>query len=120
MRRERNHPLTNLAMHIQAALPRNAIKLLARGIGCSDRQAWRIVTTGKVPTSLEKPALDYLAEAIQRRKVLLEQAENDLKTIRYSRMVGRAESRLASPNTADSGGGAELDSRQPTLPLKDR
>lgn len=106
---------------ISAAFPGNwsAAKSIAKALKITPRQGKRIVVTGKIPMVLEDPALDYLAAAIQRRKALLEKAEDDLKAIRYSRMVGRAESRMAPTHFADSSRADELAARQASLPLKE-
>lgn len=106
---------------ISAAFPGNwsAAKNIAKALKITPRQGKRIVVTGKIPVVLEDPALDYLAAAIQRRKALLEKAEDDLKALRYSRLVGRAENRMAQTRVEDSDRAERLAARQSSLPLKD-
>lgn len=91
----RNFPPSNLGAHIQAAYPRHAIKRIARSLSCSDRQAWRIATTGKVPSVFRAALIELLDEQIAQNRAKLEALHADLKAIEHAEMVARAENRRA-------------------------
>lgn len=81
MRRERDFPLTNLHNHIRTAFPRHPIKHLARGLGCSDRQAWRIATTGRAPGKFRSALIRILESAYAKNGAEIERLQRELKAI---------------------------------------
>lgn len=111
----------NAAVVIAAAFPGHwrAAGYLARALGITKRQGKRIVDTGRIPMRLENPAIDFLEEAIQRRKALLEEAENALRLAKYrhERHVARTQSRVAPPDVAPSDVGSRSRARATQLSL---
>jgi len=96
MCRAGNRPLTMIAEHIRAAWPRHTAKHLERGLGCSSAQAERITKTGYVPGAFRSAIIELLERAVADNRAKLERIEDELRQIRYERMVGRAAARNAS------------------------
>ena len=93
MHRERNVPgktMRDLALTI---LGRNAEKQIEAALRCTPAQAHRIVQHDRCPGPLRQALIDFLEKALELSQRRLEVAEDDLKRIRYARMVGRAEAR---------------------------
>lgn len=102
MRRERNLPLTTVDSLITAAWPRHAQKEIERQLGCSTRQAWRIVHVGKVPGKFRQALIELLDRQITKNRLALEAIQEELKGIAHAEMVARAEGRRAPDLGSDA------------------
>ena len=76
-----------------AILGKNAQKQLERGVPCTPAQAHHILHHDQVPHHLMPAVVDYLERMLSFAQGRLGAAENDLRSIRAERMVGRAKSR---------------------------
>lgn len=100
MRRGKNFPM-NAGTLIATAAPRHAAKQLQTHLGCSPRQAWRIVTTGRVPAYLRDRTIEFLEDAFRRNREAIERAEAQLKALKYAEtMAGADPSHQARARTA--------------------
>ena len=93
---------------IWTALPRHPAKVIERALGCTTRQAWRIVSTGRVPGRFRAALIEVLDRAIEHSRAKLGEAERELKYIRETAMVERAQARLLESDLA----GAAVAQRQ--------
>ena len=87
---------------IWAALPRHPAKAIERALGCTTRQAWRIVSTGRVPGRFRAALIEVLDDAIEHSRAKLGEAERELKYIRDLEMVARAQARLLESGPSDA------------------
>lgn len=102
MRKGRNRPLISLETHIHAAFPRHPVKLLARSLDCSERQARRFMDTGRVPEFYRARIFDVLGREITRAREWLEALDKELKQIAFKEMVDRAQTRRGEAVVAAS------------------
>lgn len=91
MRKWREDILTNAAI-IKAAFPRDSAKLIARALGCSDRQG-KSIASGRVPGRFRSALIGLLQSAIAQNKAQLDRIDDELKRLDYEEMVARASAR---------------------------
>lgn len=76
---------------IWLAFGRRAAKQLESGLGCTRRQAWRIVSTGHVPAHLWGPFIDLIDRTMAERRQEFMAAGQTLRDIRDERAVRAVE-----------------------------
>jgi hypothetical protein len=103
MQKSGNTLLTNLSAYIHDAFPRNATKEIARRIdGISDRQARRIVETGKAPGKLHSLLIALLDEQYARQQRAREARHEVVRAYRFQAMAGRTAARVShAPNARE-------------------
>lgn len=80
----------NVGTLVAGALGRHAAKKIETGIGCSPRQAWRIIETGRVPGRLRSALLRFLDASIAKNKQALDRLHDELKALDLEEMLARA------------------------------
>lgn len=108
----------NVGTLIASALPKNAAKHLEAELGCSPRQAWRIVSTGKVPGRFRVAFIRIVDAMIENRIAALKYHQAALKAEAYAEMVERAADRRERPDRAPAQAVAGLADRAEQLPLE--
>jgi hypothetical protein len=68
-------------------------KAVARELGCSPRQARRIMNTGKAPSAFRDALVNLLDRLIEHSRERLRIAEDELRALRTKEMLERAASR---------------------------
>lgn len=63
----KSFPPMNATALIRSAWPRNAAKEIEHQIGCSRRQAWRMIQTGHIPASMRTRLIRALEYALERQ-----------------------------------------------------
>lgn len=99
-----------------AILGRHAEKQIQNALACSEAQAHRIIQHDKCPEHLLPALVDYLERMCSFAQGRLGAAENDLRSIRAERMVGRAKSRRMAADRA-AAQKAHRQAEQAKLPL---
>lgn len=94
MRKGQRDPLTSSAI-IKAAFPRDASKLIARHLGCTDRQAKRIAS-GQVPGRFKAALAQILGLVLEKNAEILQHHIAALKASDHAEMASRAADRRAS------------------------
>lgn len=89
---------------IAAAFPRHAAKHLEAELGCTRRQAWRMVSTGIVPVRFQVSFIQVVQSALSLQKSLLARVDDEIKRLDYEAMVARSATRRAEASGADAAG----------------
>lgn len=116
MRKWREDILTSTAI-IRAAFPRDSAKLIARALGCTDRQG-KSIAAGRVPGRFRVALIGLLQSAIAQNKAQLDRIEDELKRLDYTEMVARAAARReasARPALAADAQQADRSSHPPVV-----
>lgn len=73
-------------------------KMVERELGCSPRQARRIVDTGRAPSAFRDALISLLDRLIEASRERLRAAEDELRALRQTEMLERAASRRVLEN----------------------
>ena len=101
-------PLMNAAAFIRSAWPRGAAKQIEPLLGCSPRQAWRIVSTGRVPGKFRAAFFEAVRREITRNRARLARIDAQIKAIEHGETVAEARAR----RTESVGAAARVGARQ--------
>lgn len=85
----------NVGTLIASAFPRHPIKHIETALGCTPRQAQRIVETGKSPSRFQAALRKILLAAMEANNRALERHIEALRAGDYAEMVQRAADRRA-------------------------
>ena len=120
MGRGQNGPLKRLGVNatlvIAAAFPQSRRKSLARALGCTERQARRIIDTGDVPEALQEKFLEIAESTLGSFSVLLGVIRERRRQIAYRRQVA-GHSGMDRAAHRERAGQALPQASQTTLPL---
>ena len=105
MRSGENNPVNrgtrmNAALIISATYPRHKVKTLARELGCSERQARRMIETGNVPEAFQDRLLSAVEMTLDRLTEYLGAVRNAQRKRQYRRLV--AEGRGDDPGLSNT------------------
>jgi hypothetical protein len=92
--------LTNVAGLIRGLHPAHPVKAIERALGCSPRQAQRIVETGQVPRAFAEKVLAFLQRSADYNRQRLAEYEAEIANLEAAR------SQAAAGDTPDKRGGA--------------
>lgn len=98
MRTGKDFPMSavDTGMLIAAAYPKHAAKHLEKGLGCTPRQAWRIVSSGHAPAHFAAALLRLVDQAISRNLQELESLHGDLRRIHHAALLDTGADRYAA------------------------
>lgn len=108
----------NAALLISATFPRHKAKSLARELGCSERQARRMIETGNVPEAFQERMLSAVEITLNRLTEYLGTVRNAQRKRAYHRLVTESRGDTARISNTDSILAARHAARsEKTLPL---
>jgi hypothetical protein len=100
MGRGKDYPVSVAAL-IRGAIPRHAAKEIEQHVGCSRRQAWRIVSTGRVPQRFRAALIALLRDAADRNERRLRELKGEIQLLEYRDQVEARQAARETPMGPD-------------------
>lgn len=92
----RGRGLTAVASHLRSVWPSSTAKRVAGVLGCTHRQARRILSEGHVPTRFETRLIAALDRDYERARQEMERRHDEIRGYRLALMARRAAARADS------------------------